>query len=230
MFILQRTIIKVLKSSNFAVMTEMIKEFLSFRNILIYTLFVHVLYSCSKKNEKAIREKEAIAILVQPFKDMNSGDVELLVKEIKKVYPKVKVLEPIDLPKNSYYKPRNRYRADSIISFLSKNTKQNFVTIGLTTKDISATKGNIKDFGIMGLGFRPGTACVASSFRLNKDNRNEQLFKVAIHELGHTQGLKHCPEKSCFMRDAEGKNLTNEETGFCKKCRQILMKKNWKFS
>ncbi|MEC3874828.1 matrixin family metalloprotease [Chryseobacterium salviniae] len=210
-------------------MKEIIKEFLRFRIILFYILLLYVLSSCSEKKEKAILEKEPITILVQPFKDMNSGDIELLVKEIKKVYPQVKELKPIDLPKNSYYQPRDRYRADSIISFLSKNTKKNFVTIGLTTKDISATKGNIKDFGILGLGFRPGTACIASSFRLNKENRNEQLFKVAIHELGHTQGLKHCPEKSCFMRDAEGKNLTNEETEFCKKCRQILINKNWKF-
>jgi archaemetzincin len=231
MFTSQRTIIKVLKSSNFAYpkMTENATGIFRLKNFLIYTLLLYIL-SCSEQKEKTVQDNEVVTILVQPFKDMNSGDVEFLVKEIKKVYPKVRALEPIDLPKNSYYKPRNRYRADSIISFLSKNTEQNFVTIGLTTKDISAPKGNIKNFGIMGLGFRPGTACVASSFRLHKKNRNEQFFKVAIHELGHTQGLKHCPEKTCFMRDAEGKNPTDEETDFCEKCKQILMYKNWKFS
>lgn len=208
----------------------MIKHIFRFRIILIYILFLYVLSSCSEKKEIATQEKKVITILVQPFKDMNSGDVELLVSKIKEVYPKVRTLKPIDLPKNAYYKPRNRYRADSIISFLSKNTSLDCVTIGLTTKDISAAKGNIKDFGIMGLGFRPGTACIASSFRLNKKNRNEQFFKVAIHELGHTQGLKHCPEKKCFMRNAEGKNPTDEETEFCENCKQILMNKNWKFS
>lgn len=200
-------------------MTENAKGIFGLKIFLIFILFLSAVSNCSKENGKTVNEKEAVTILVQPFKDINSEDVELVVEEIRKIYPKIKVLEPIDFPDNSYYKPRNRYRADSIISFLSKNTKQNFVTIGLTAKDISATKGNIKDFGIMGLGFRPGTACVASSFRLNKDNRNEQLFKVAIHELGHTQGLKHCPEKKCFMRDAEGKNPTDEETEFCKKCK-----------
>ncbi|MDR6158432.1 archaemetzincin [Chryseobacterium sp. SLBN-27] len=211
-------------------MTENATGIFGLKNFLIFILFLSAVSNCSKENGKTVNEKEAVTILVQPFKDINSKDVELVVEEIRKIYPKIKVLEPIDFPDNSYYKPRNRYRADSIISFLSKNTKQNFVTIGLTAKDISATKGNIKDFGIMGLGFRPGTACVASSFRLNKDNRNEQLFKVAIHELGHTQGLKHCQEKKCFMRDAEGKNPTDEETEFCKKCKQFLINKNWKFS
>ena len=55
----------------------------------------------------------------------------------------------------------------------------------------------------------------------------KQFFKVAIHELGHTQGLPHCPEKSCYMRDAEGGNPTDEEVEFCPKCKKHLRTKNW---
>lgn len=149
-------------------MTENTTEIFSLKNFLIFILFLSALSTCSKESGKTVNEKEAVTILVQPFKDMNTKDVELAVKEIRKIYPKITVLEPIDFPENSYYKPRNRYRADSVISFLGKNTQKGFVTIGLTTKDISATKGSIKNFGIMGLGFRPGNACVASGFRLNK--------------------------------------------------------------
>jgi len=188
--------------------------------------------SCSEKknriNEKAA--KPAVTILIQPFKDIKQETVVKVTERIKNVYPNVKVLNAIDFPENTYYKERSRYRADSIIKFLNKETKEGFVTIGLTSKDISATRGKIKDFGIMGLGYRPGKACVASSFRLSKENRDEQFYKIAIHELGHTQGLPHCPEKMCFMRDAEGKNPTNEETDFCKKCKTFLINKNWKFS
>jgi len=161
---------------------------------------------------------------------MKPEKVRRIAEEIRKVYPYVRILEPVDFPPNAYYQPRNRYRADSLISFLSRNTKRGFVTIGLTSKDISATKGKIKDFGLMGLGFRPGNACIASSFRLSKTNSGEQFFKVAVHELGHTQGLTHCPVKTCFMRNAHGRNPTDEETGFCEQCTQILMKKNWKFN
>ncbi|PTT40291.1 Zn-dependent protease [Chryseobacterium sp. HMWF028] len=189
-------------------------------------------YSCSEK-KSTVKEKEgkpAVTILIQPFKDINKETVAKVAEGIKNVYPNVKVLDAIDFPANTYYKERNRYRADSIIKFLNKETKDGFVIIGLTTKDISATRGKIKDFGIMGLGYRPGKACVASNFRLNKENQDEQFYKIAIHELGHTQGLPHCPEKMCFMRDAEGKNPTNEETDFCKKCKTFLINKNWKFS
>lgn len=188
--------------------------------------------SCSeKKNEvKEKVEKPVITILIQPFKDIKSKTVAKVTEGIKNVYPNVKVLDAIDFPESTYYKERNRYRADSIIKFLNKETKEGFVTIGLTAKDISAARGKIKDFGIMGLGYRPGKACVASNFRLSKENRDEQFYKIAIHELGHTQGLPHCPEKMCFMRDAEGKNPTNEETDFCKKCKTFLINKNWKFN
>lgn len=71
----------------------------------------------------------------------------------------------------------------------------------------------------MGLGYCPGKACVASSFRLSPQKRQQQFFKVAIHELGHTQGLAHCAIKTCLMRDAEGGNHLDEETDFCQKCK-----------
>jgi archaemetzincin len=202
-------------------------------NSFFYLLSVLFLtFSCSEK-DKPVREaleKPAITILIQPFKDIKPENVVKVAEGIRKIYPNVKVLDAIDFPENAYYKERNRYRADSIIKFLSSKTENGFVTIGLTAKDISATRGKIKDFGIMGLGYRPGKACVASKYRLSKENSDEQFYKIAIHELGHTQGLPHCPQKMCFMRDAEGKNPTNEETDFCKKCKTFLINKNWKFS
>lgn len=198
-----------------------------------YLLFAFIFvffHSCDGKKNTIFKANKEVTILIQPFKDISPESIKFVLTKIKSIYPHVKLLEAIDLPKTSYYKARNRYRADSIIHFLSKNTKDGFVTVGLTTKDISTTKGAVKDFGIMGLGFQPGKSCVASSFRLKKNNKNEQLFKVALHEIGHTQGLKHCTEKACFMRDAEGKNLTDEEKDFCDNCKIKLKTKNWKFS
>jgi archaemetzincin len=79
----------------------------------------------------------------------------------------------------------------------------------------------------MGLGYCPGKSCVASTFRLHGNNRFEKLVKVALHELGHTEGLNHCPEKTCLLRDAEGKDHLNEEKGFCASCKKYLIKKGW---
>ncbi len=82
----------------------------------------------------------------------------------------------------------------------------------------------------MGLGYCPGNACVVSTFRLDKDNLSNQFYKVAIHELGHTQGLPHCTAKTCLMRDAEGKNNLDNEFDFCEKCKKLLKAKGWNFN
>ena len=195
--------------------------------VFCFTLF-SLIFSCEKSKLSDLKSEEEITILIQPFEDVKPKQLAEISENIRKIYPKIKILEPIDFPKNAFYQPRNRYRADSIIKYLRTKTPENSVTLALTNKDISVTKGKVADFGVMGLGYRPGKACVASSFRLNTKNKNEQFYKVAIHELGHTQGLKHCPDKTCFMRDAEGKNPTNEEKDFCQNCKKVLRSKHWK--
>ena len=195
--------------------------------VFCFTLFL-LIFSCEKSKDNAVKNGEEITILIQPFEDVKPKQLTEISENIRKIYPKIKILKPIKFPQNTYYEPRNRYRADSIIKYLRTKTPNNSVTLALTNKDISVTKGKVADFGVMGLGYRPGNACVASSFRLNPKNKNEQFYKIAIHELGHTQGLKHCPDKTCFMRDAEGKNPTNEEKDFCQNCKKVLRSKHWK--
>ena len=195
--------------------------------VFCFTLF-SLIFSCEKLKDNAVKNGEEITILIQPFEDVKPKQLAEISENIRKIYPKIKILKPIKFPQNTYYEPRNRYRADSIIKYLRTKTPNNCVTLALTNKDISVTKGKVADFGVMGLGYRPGKACVASSFRLNTKNKNEQFYKIAIHELGHTQGLKHCPDKTCFMRDAEGKNPTNEEKDFCQNCKKVLRSKHWK--
>jgi len=167
-------------------------------------------------------------INLQPFENISSQEVNYVFTEIKKVYSNIRINRPVALPRAAYYLPRNRYRADSLIKYLSSITPDGEVTIGLTNKDVSTTKDNMYDWGVMGLGYCPGNACVSSTFRLSKNEKLMQLFKVSIHELGHTQGLQHCEVKSCFMRDAEGRNPTNEEKEFCFKCKNYLSAKGWK--
>lgn len=168
-------------------------------------------------------------ITIQPLGDIPAEQLLFVYDRLKSFYLSVELKKPIPLPSTAYLSERSRYRADSLINHLNRITG-NHLTIGLTNKDISTTKGNITDWGVMGLGFCPGKACIASSFRLSKKDKYMQLFKVAIHELGHTQGLPHCVKKTCFMRDAEGGNPINEEKEFCITCRKQLEKQGWNFN
>lgn len=194
---------------------------------LIYGMcFVLLLPGCNNP-EPVNHQQTPVTIDIQPFSDAGTEQVAYVLREIKKIYPKVELKTPVSIPDQAYYKARNRYRADSLLHFLNRNNRPGHVIIALTKKDISWTKGAINDYGIMGLGLCPGNACVASTYRLSKTNTNDQLYKIAIHELGHTQGLKHCPEKTCFMRDAEGKNHSDELKAFCNSCKQHLIIRGW---
>ncbi len=144
----------------------------------------------------------------------------LLNQKIANIY----LAPAIKFPPTAYVAARNRYRADTCLKYLTKKYGKDTVAIGLTSQDLSTTKNNIADWGIMGLGQRPGNACIISTYRLKTKNKQEQATKVLLHEIGHTQNLKHCPTKTCLMRDAEGGNPLDDETDFCPKCYKHLQK------
>ena len=201
------------------------KKYLPFLLALIF------LNSCSDNSQTRILKlgkTEPIIIDIQPFDGIPPEHVRFVHSELQKVYPHSQIKRSIPLPKLAFYRKRARYRADSLIHYMRTFTPNGHITLGLTHKDISHTKGKIEDYGIMGLAYQPGNSCVISTFRLSKTNVLNQLFKTAIHELGHTQGLPHCPVKTCFMRDAEGKNHADEETAFCPECSDYLKSKGWK--
>lgn len=191
---------------------------------IVFFIGITLLISC--ENRSLVSDKNVI-IHVQPFDDFSKSDLQMVAECLRTIYPTIVVNPSIPIPQSARNISRTRYRADSLIHILSRQTHEGHLTIGLTNQDISITKNGVADWGVMGLGFCPGKSCVASTFRLSKKNKLEQLHKLAIHELGHTEGLPHCLEKSCFMRDAEGKNPTNEETEFCKRCKKKLINKGW---
>ena len=56
----------------------------------------------------------------------------------------------------------------------------------------------------------------------------KDFIKVVVHELGHTTGLPHCPDKTCYMRDAKGGDHSDNEKGFCENCKRHLAGNGWK--
>ena len=100
-------------------------------------------------------------------------------------------------------------------------SKPGIVTIGLTHRDISTSIHGQYNYGIMGLSFRPGDACVVSTFRLK---RKDDLWKVTIHEFLHSRGLPHCKKDDlkCLMQDAHGKNTFYMKNELCQDCQKSL--------
>jgi len=170
-------------------------------------------------------------LYVQPLGDCarRAQGTEEVVAALRAFYPiEVRVLPCLELPRAAYYPPRQRYSAERLLAHLNRRMPADgWRILGLTDVDISTTKGTIPDWGVMGLGELPGTATVISSFRCRKKARDvghalERLAKVAVHEIGHTLGLPHCPERGCLMEDAMGKVVTTDrERDFCPRCRAL---------
>lgn len=192
-------------------------------------VFLFAVLSCTKGKTESIKEQKEVqkVIVIQPLGSFKTEQAKNVFMAIKTINPNVVLRENISFPEKSYYKPRNRYRADSIIKSIKNNIGNDSVIVGLSNLDISTTKNGIKDWGVMGLGFMPGKACVVSDFRLSVKNKNNQFYKLVLHELGHTAGLPHCSVKTCLMRDAEGGNPLDEEKNFCSNCKSFLKSKGW---
>lgn len=179
----------------------------------------------------AVRADGRTVFYLQPLgPSLPEADVEAVKTALVEMYGiPVQVLDRVELPRQAYYPPRRRYRAEKLIEFLRPRLPTDGVRIlGLTAVDISTTKPPYDDWGVMGLGELPGTAGVISAFRCYKKtisptNGRERLAKTATHEIGHTLGLEHCPEAGCLMADAEGQvKSSDRETDLCPKCRAKL--------
>lgn len=198
--------------------------------LLVVVFFLASLVGCAGKQSS----RKVVAI--QPVGNVSKTQIEIAKVALDSVYRvKVIVLKTIEPPAETFVNIKTpRYRADKLIAWL-KDQKADSVDyiMGLTGYDISVSKtdgaGNIKepksryeDFGIFGLGYRPGNSCVVSYFRLGEDTTKmkDRLSKICVHELGHNLGLPHCENKSCVMTDAVEKisSIDNARLKLCEKC------------
>ena len=71
-----------------------------------------------------------------------------------------------------------------------------------TSEDISTTKyehgairkpeSKYRDWGVFGLGYRPGPTSVVSTFRIGHKDQGvfmDRIKKITLHEIGHNIGL-----------------------------------------
>lgn len=192
------------------------------------------MFSCS--------DERTTKVGLQPFNNFDQALTDSISRALEKTYGlKTYILKTTNIPKEAFINIKSpRYRADKLIAILKNQVPDSLdYIVGMTSEDISVTKrsetGEIKepaskyeDWGVFGLGYRPGPSCVVSTFRLNNKGREvliQRLKKVAIHELGHNMGLDHCKSDSCVMKDAAEtiKTIDFVDSQLCGECKKRIL-------
>jgi archaemetzincin len=126
---------------------------------------------------------------------------------------------------------RRQYHSTAILAHLDRTIPdQGSRVLGVTADDLFVP---IFTF-VFGEAQIMGRCAVVSIHRLREefyglpDNSalaDERLLKEAVHELGHTAGLRHCQDWQCVMASSHSVDrLDVKETAFCDRCRAVVLR------
>ncbi len=173
---------------------------------------------------------ERVVVLV-PLGKVDQALLEVAKKAIEaRVEAEVRIDPVRELPKEAWYAPRKRWRAEKLIAALDADPpKGAWKVVGLTEAEISTTKGDVYDWGIAGLGDIGGRTCVGSALLYRRFSKTRAVLERrfgdnVVHELGHTLGMPHCQTKGCVMADAKGRPMQSADASdgdYCDACRAL---------
>jgi len=177
---------------------------------------------------------ESLKILILPFevkeKEILSSIQDGLIETLPQARCSVST-DSLPIPKIAYNISRRQYLSSVFLRNISdyaatKGNREEFNKIlGVTDVDLYAPGLNF----IFGEAQFLGKAAVISLYRLRPEFYGDQpdwdLFveraiKEAVHEIGHTIGLRHCPNPPCVMHFSLHIGITDRKhKEFCGKCR-----------
>jgi archaemetzincin len=159
-----------------------------------------------------------LRIALLPIGEVNEAVVSHLASELS-AFGEVDVLRAVDIPESAYRSRRRQYLASDLMK-LTAGFPQDKV-IGITEVD---TYEGSKRF-VFGLAEVGGKSAIVSLSRLNGNPEviPRRATKEVVHELGHTFGLRHCPDKSCVMTFSNSLGDTDfKEKDYCRSCALVL--------
>jgi len=155
--------------------------------------------------------------------------LDALRPEIAARYPwfTIQHEEPLLATNDSYDSHRKQYHSTRLLVALEKHAEglQAGRLLGVTAFDLYVPGMNF----VFGEARCPGRVAIISTYRLkvgsegNPDLFHQRLVKEAIHEIGHTLGLRHCSDSSCVMYFSERLSDTDRKRAeLCSACRMKM--------
>jgi archaemetzincin len=177
-------------------------------------------------NSKAQNER----IVIAPIEGFAEELLERIGREIERVYGWATQVRP--LLRNvdfAFDARREQYHSTAILQKLAARVPDGTHKIlAITAVDLFIPILTYV-YGEAQLG---GTACIISTCRLNdeesagnpgKGSLADRIVKEAIHELGHTFNLRHCPEHTCIMHYCRNTDDVDRKSDqLCRHCTVLL--------
>jgi archaemetzincin len=170
-----------------------------------------------------------MGIVLVPVGEVDGKVLEGLTDDLHRTFGrKVSIGKGMPQPDDAYNKKRNQYLSTTILKTLmaEKDYRAYEKVLGVVDQDLYVPELNFV-FGEAGQ-----KVAVISLTRLRQEfyhlPQDQNLFyqrvlTEAVHELGHTYGLGHCPNPRCVMFFSNSLTDTDRKgAAFCLECRRKL--------
>ena len=161
--------------------------------------------------------EQFVDVQILPFEETPQRDLTELIEELASVGIEATLLPKASIVAPSYNPQRRQYNAGILLDRVRLGPWH--CVLGVTSQDLYVEGLNF----VFGLADISGKAAVISLHRLHA-GADDRLFwaravKEAVHELGHTRGLRHCANPRCVMAFSNSLADTDRKgKEFCSNC------------
>jgi len=171
-------------------------------------------------------------IALVPIGNVDKEFLEALRPPLEDVFgQRTRVGDGVELPGEGWNRDSSQHLASSLLAALSPSPHSGDTVLGVVNVDIFAPGLNF----VFGQADITGKRALISLQRLRQElyglPQDENLFrqralKEAVHELGHTYGLGHCPDRTCVMHFSNSLPDTDlKGWKFCSVCNEKVSRK-----